>query len=284
MSDVLLHYTNQAGLVGILRSATLWHTDYRFTNDAHEIIKIAEATLFDGFKLIADTKYAEHPEQNREHGARKAAKDYVGAMEDWQIFLLALSKPSDPYDAENGSLSMWRAYGNSRNRYALVFDYETITKGMLDEDKRQGFASLVDNMYYHIPFHIKKSLCEKFDFARFLEMNLEMSGKAGKSVLSKKDSEDIMSFILSCKHYGFHEEKEFRHAILFSGEEKLDKLYEARRDYPTIPISFDKKCLKGIIIGPNSDEERSRALIEYYQRAYGWPEIDIKKSTIPFVE
>src|ERR1019366_1397698 len=42
MSNTLFHYTTAAGLLGILRSSSLWATDLHFLNDAQEAIYAQE--------------------------------------------------------------------------------------------------------------------------------------------------------------------------------------------------------------------------------------------------
>ena len=36
--EVLYHYTNQDGLLGILRSRCIWCTDIRFLNDSRDVL------------------------------------------------------------------------------------------------------------------------------------------------------------------------------------------------------------------------------------------------------
>lgn len=47
MPDIVYHYTNAAGVQGILESATLWLTDLQFMNDAEELTFASTSVVAD---------------------------------------------------------------------------------------------------------------------------------------------------------------------------------------------------------------------------------------------
>jgi hypothetical protein len=51
--ELVYHYTDAAGLLGIISSGTLWATDIEFLNDAQELT-YARATVLDELRARAD--------------------------------------------------------------------------------------------------------------------------------------------------------------------------------------------------------------------------------------
>jgi hypothetical protein len=109
------HYTDAAGLNGILKSGTIFATDFRYLNDSSEIIHIFELAT----KLAKDS-IGSFTGKAREFVERVAAGLHPEGIDRYPYFLASFS--TEPND-----LSQWRAYGGSQG-YALKFPGDMIIK------------------------------------------------------------------------------------------------------------------------------------------------------------
>lgn len=100
-SGSLYHYTDAAGLLGIVESRSLWATDYRHLNDRKEY-RI-------GAKLLKD-------ELGKHRLAEKHRRAFERLVAETQktCYVLSFSEMGD-------QLSQWRAHCPSGNGYALGF-------------------------------------------------------------------------------------------------------------------------------------------------------------------
>lgn len=106
-ADLAWHYTDSAGLCGILSSHTVFAASAAFMNDANEM-RTGQMALRSAFARIKDTLSNEEQEQ------------IVGSsiLEDRSListFLLSASLEGD-------ELTLWRNYGVAATAYALAFD------------------------------------------------------------------------------------------------------------------------------------------------------------------
>ena len=129
--DVLVHYTSDKGLEGILRSNTLWATHADYTNDGEELKVLQNIIL-----KFYDTKFWEDPDFRKELDFQydqpdswKSKIDNISCKTetiqkniDAYIFSFSQTKETEVYHQNNGRLSQWRAYGN----YGIVFPLQKI--------------------------------------------------------------------------------------------------------------------------------------------------------------
>lgn len=161
----LLHYTNEAGLRGILESGCLWASHASYLNDAEELTHFFDARLYE----LAYEVVLRHVEQapnsrQKQHifkssGGAKAlaqadAREVTALLKRVTIgfhdpYVLSLSAPSDHLVAESGLLSQWRGYGRDGG-YAIVFDthrFDQLLK-IEGEQRHYQFAQWGDVYYY----------------------------------------------------------------------------------------------------------------------------------------
>jgi len=107
--DMLWHYTNAAGFLGIFRSGKLWATNTDYLNDASEMQHARPLVL----KAVFDSRSSA---QNREeHEMLKFLCDCMGRDTTRPVFVASLS-------AAKNELSQWRAYGGGTGSFALGFN------------------------------------------------------------------------------------------------------------------------------------------------------------------
>jgi hypothetical protein len=107
--DILWHYTNAAGFLGIFRSGKLWATNTDYLNDASEM-RYARHLVLRGVNSVRSCAV------NRdEHEMLNLLCDCIGSNVSRPVFVTSLS-------AEKNELSQWRAYGGSSGSFALGFN------------------------------------------------------------------------------------------------------------------------------------------------------------------
>jgi hypothetical protein len=105
--DLLYHYTDAAGLLGILQSGKIWATNVRFLNDTKE----GELPFEMGLAALRSL-YAKAPVRTEVMARHVQAEEYYGGG-----LPLYLSSFSSVHD----SLSQWRGYGGTSQGYTIAF-------------------------------------------------------------------------------------------------------------------------------------------------------------------
>jgi Protein of unknown function (DUF2971) len=215
----LFHYTNAAGLVGILQSQTLWATHYKYLNDSeetrfffkNELPKIFQQVYLDNGKsvesaLCLGTEYANSLAERlltSTNGGEPLAEAYVTS------FCAAIENNNRVND--HGLLSQWRGYGKDGG-YALVFETARLSELLfefMDAYENSGDLLFGDVVYSSDEGHI---INNEFDsdlevIKTFLSNRLQ--GCDDSEVLPK-----IYGALTRCacryKHWGFKEENEVR--------------------------------------------------------------------------
>jgi hypothetical protein len=108
--DFLYHYTDVAGLIGILNSGSLWATNLRFMNDSRELDHARQ--------LMIDVLH-----DARTRATAPGQRTVIDAIE---TNLTTLTGYPDFYSVSFSSdgdlLSQWRGYGSAGGGYAIGFD------------------------------------------------------------------------------------------------------------------------------------------------------------------
>ena len=106
--DVLWHYTNAAGFLGICRTGKLWATNTDYLNDVSEL-RYARQLVSRGIHISRISAADEE-----EHEMLTLFQDCIGSNATRPVFVTSFS-------AEKNELSQWRAYGGSTGSFALGF-------------------------------------------------------------------------------------------------------------------------------------------------------------------
>lgn len=118
--DVLYHYTDQRGLLGIIDNRKIWLTHTQYLNDAKEF-KVALELLRDRFIEQYIAARAAENGDGRRAKAINIMHQATKGIEGQCICVFSLSERSD-------SLSQWRAYGGSKAGFAIGFNRDTLQK------------------------------------------------------------------------------------------------------------------------------------------------------------
>jgi len=128
--DVLYHYTDAAGLAGMLANGTVWTTDYRFLNDKSEFIHTRSVVK----RVMDEVGFT---------GVRAKAKDALdAAIERYQLadtsedaFVFSLSEHKD-------DLSQWRGYARDGMGFTIGFDASELHRVSLPDEGRYTFSKI----------------------------------------------------------------------------------------------------------------------------------------------
>jgi len=106
--DILWHYTNAAGFLGIFRSGKLWATNTDYLNDASEMRHARGLVL----KAVFDSR--SNALSREEHEMLNLLCECMRSEATRPVFVTSLS-------AAKNELSQWRAYGGGSGSFALGF-------------------------------------------------------------------------------------------------------------------------------------------------------------------
>jgi hypothetical protein len=106
--DTLYHYTDAAGLYGLLSSASLWLTDHRFLNDTTEFTHTTQIMKNVISEIKSDT-------------ISDAAKRTLTAISDGKEFANLREGFVFSFTEEKDDLGQWRAYANDGQGFTVGF-------------------------------------------------------------------------------------------------------------------------------------------------------------------
>src|SRR6266540_2391483 len=134
------HYTTWDGVLGILRSRTLWATHYKFLNDFSEIMCFRDRLVGLILPYVREAydeliKHSPHIKNkiDEEGGLGQVVQHDTEAFVDAQyhatgdeIYILSFcGEHKNQHVNSNGLLSQWRGYG-SGGGFAIVFDSQKL--------------------------------------------------------------------------------------------------------------------------------------------------------------
>lgn len=284
----LFHYTNAAGLEGILRSQTLRATHYRYLNDIEEIRHFLKNELPKVFQLV----YFNHGELKEEalHLGNKAAKSLEEKLLNSTNSREPLAEPyitsfctpreSDSRVGTHGLLSQWRGYGKAGG-FALVF--ETALLSELLTDFAESYKNSGDLFAGDVVYSSDSDQVFTEEFAEDLTVMEEFLSSQLRGNEDDESLWKVYSAVIQCacryKHWGFKEENEVR--LIFIPHSKEVREY-ARNEEITIKEVPRKQFIRGgtnvpfvdllekitssnrplpiqrVIVGPCAEHERDR--------------------------
>lgn len=181
--DVLYHYTDQRGFLGVLDSRVLWATKIQYLNDAAELV----VPLRTAANILREKEAASNLPQSQREGLQSEHVG-VGVVESANINIPVVS-----FCEDGDKLSMWRAYSRDGIGYAIGFD-------------RHELATLCDSR------HVVLRKCE---YPRADEYRKKIDDLICEYISSPRLGTGRLAFELitkssTMKDHSFHEEKEWR--------------------------------------------------------------------------
>jgi hypothetical protein len=310
----VFHYTDTAGLLGILSSDTLFATDYRYLNDVSEagpirdlIMPILEAEVAAITPKLIENRWLKK-EYYDEHGvsahrlqAEKLYASVVRAADNvTPFFVVSFCKHEVGTPAfEHGLLSQWRGYAEAGG-FAIEFDEQKLDTLLKAETLEFAYAGTKSADVRYDKFE------EVFDPAPYKglagAMIWEVFDHAGidvTAVTGRKNLDEVMlAYIQSApffKHPGFSEEREYRIVAVCmrpskvaEGETRTPKWIKFRQRngliVPYIELferSNERFPIKSIIVGPHSAQDKQAEALAMALESEGI-EASTRLSGIPY--
>lgn len=308
--DGLYHYTDSAGLHGIINQNVLWATHAAYLNDSQEF-RYGMQLILDELNQMHDPQPPLPPSLPEADPERRAV--LIGVLP----FLIAqalqmllqqrtefLRQNAGPYvtclSAARDQLSQWRGYG--AGGYAVRFDPQALQQS-LAQYKPQFEPPTEDiigvpvlerrlvRMEYEpsdqIPY-IREQISQFIQrfVAALADEQLDPQ-QIGERVLTLLKSEltpylsTALDLATRLKHPGFEEEKEYR-IVTFSPPEFFTP--NAIGLIPRVNVAFDPRCIKEVLVGPGphmeTRESSLRAFFQVHRDKY--PEAVVCRSETPF--
>jgi hypothetical protein len=308
----IFHYTDAAGLVGILSSKSLFATHYRCLNDSTEakiirnlIMPILEREVADVTPKLIKRGWLTRAfyEEYGANGHRIQAESIYQAIARTidnvsPYFVLSFCRHDEGSDQfEHGLLSQWRGYSNGGG-VAIEFDEAGIDAIMHAENDQFIYAASKTSevLYENFDSLFKPEQFEGVAGALIAKMfgNRDASEITG----GKNIDEAVRNYILVApflKHAGFREEREYRMVLApvrkNHGDKRLKGEYKPInfrvRNNSIVPYLelFETKDavlpIRSVIIGPHPDQEMQQEAVMMILENAGLT-TQVRASQIPF--
>ena len=295
----LFHYTDAAGLNGIIKTQTLWATHYKYLNDAEEVGHYFNDRLPNVLKGITTNSNGNNADEAIEHRITAWRKTLLESDDPLaEPYITSFCKTNDEKVKEHGLLSQWRGYGQ-RGGYAIVFETSGLMQLLKKESEKNWGVLLAGDVIYSSDD--PKNIHKEFEEGERVIQNFYLNQNDPES------QENIDFAIMQCacryKHWGFEEEKEVRIVAIphnkrthdYANEEdgitkqQLEFFIRSGTPVPYVAL-FDgitlppKKCLpiKRIIVGPHPNKNERVRAVEILLDQYGI-KAKVSPSEIPYL-
>jgi hypothetical protein len=267
----LYHYTGQRGFLGIIKTKQIWATHSQYLNDRREYKHALDLVADEIDRLFLSV-------DQESQSVLRRMKEGISGIENINVCVSSFSEDDD-------SLSQWRAYGGGKSCFAIGFSPDTL----LDATQNQ--------QWYLAPCIYEPS--EQSTLIRSLvEEVLEQSmvgRKTGETDREKDYWERGASLGAYLHRYApilkdrsFREEREWR--IISKPLTCEEKLFDFREGsslvipYYKFPLEADGLAFRvhEVIVGPTSDEERSKRSVESFLIHQGLENVPVRVSSVPY--
>ena len=276
-NDLIYHYTNSAGLKGILEERVFWATKSSFLNDPTEVLHAVDVVV-------------------RALRERSQGSDQEAAIA--TVVLEKIKAPvSDVYVSsfcqDGDLLSQWRGYGAFGEGFALGFSFPPGKAPPIQ------MAWLIEVLYDEQP------LIDAVD--EILSIFADYVAKSSRR-LAIEDVVDLFPetrhvLWLAFKNPAYREEREVRLLALRPSKpehrdkdaERFGKVFFRTSRADVIPfikigMSFPEEAaaapvlpLRRIVVGPGVRFDRNKEALEQMLHDFGYHDVEIVASRVPFV-
>ncbi|BBE47429.1 MULTISPECIES: DUF2971 domain-containing protein [Rhodococcus] len=308
----LYHYTDSAGLLGILgnpmafpgvekntlskftsetRFGVMWATDARYLNDSEEIEF--------GIPILAESLDAQADTADRTPAVADRLRELASDVREKRFDMTSHKNAGKetPYVAcfceSPDLLSQWRGYGDGGGGYAIGFRREALPKFCeVHPSLILTYPHLALTQLYEAPHDVKYGAMEATKFmkecAQETADDLELVA-AGKKTLTWPDTfrSVCATWLTRVKHQAFKEEAERRFIVSDSAKSGCE--FRAGQigliPYKKLhfPITYEgKPTVSEIVIGPGSHRELRKKSVQRLLRQIGSPDTEVRLSDAPF--
>lgn len=277
-AGTLYHYTDEAGLLGILRSGRLWATDIRYLNDAEELVyarrEVQEQMLLEADRLSPGTGFqCSSSTEMRAATLRSAAEEFARKSGDFGVYVNCLSEERD-------ALGQWRADGS----YAIGFIMTKLADARPDwdeHDEDRPRATGPGFQLRRVSYGMDKSARQAIA-AAVAELGGPIGGFPGATG-SIRLHELVFPVLATIKHPSFADEREWRIVIgentTYGPEHfRLGKLGVT----PYVELVFDQEAVREVVVGPCTHPTVRVSGVRRLLRHYGYESAQVCATDSPF--
>ena len=281
-SPIIYHYTNDAGLRGILETGKLWLTDMFNLNDPSELSHGLSPMV-----NILNSKAVDGPPESKVFAqAIEPILRRGGYKEFAHYFLCSFSSAGD-------DLGQWRAYADNGCGYALGFDAGELVAAF----QRPGGTPITNNATFPITYDDGKCAeLHKQIVERMFHLISLPYGRGLESAVISKYMSNLYAFLamhtllggLIFKHEAYKNEKEFRFLEMHdAGVPPPEVKVRTRADALIKYREFDWRssapgALKKIVIGPAANHDRAFQFATDCLRSFHGTMIQTTRSKVPY--
>lgn len=265
--ELLYHYTDVVGLVGITEGKKLWATDATFLHDPLELEAL-------GKTVGSPTNPYSGPLTSCDQYLRDGQVDpALDAESAWKLgggaFVASFSTKCD-------SLSQWRAYGRSAMGYCLGFAWFHDKREAGIRLRKCSYGEVEMNEYFKSQEAVRELCCRA--------KNQQYPGADERLARIDRLRADCSTCV---KHDSYRGESEWRILADGAGHEIF---HRGVRDIPVpyikIQVSSDAKPsaiqLRSVLLGPALNSSLAWKATERLLRVSGFPNVTIESSRVPY--
>ncbi len=276
------HYTDAAGLTGILKAGTIWLTDIFTLNDPSE--------LSHGFTQavnILNAKAANGPPESKIFTKQFEAFLTQGGIQAAAHYFTC------SFSANGDDLGQWRAYADNGRGYALGFD----TKKLEDAYTKQGGVPIPNNSTYHATYNDAElaKLHGLMIDAAFPLISLPRGRNLPSNVLHAYMGELLVLVAMHAlraalffKHEAYRNEQEYRFLQLYRADIPPPEVkVRSRSSSPVKYREFNWReaaadSLVRITVGPAADYDKAAQFARDCIAEFHSGKVEIVRSAIPY--
>lgn len=287
---MLYHYTSLNGLLGILRSRSIWATHASYLNDASE--------FFHGLAFAKQQAGAIFEEDDYVAAFGWAVRHALEGIDVGDLYIASFSQKAD-------LLSQWRGYCPAGGGVCLGFDVKTVrafcaASGFRlepcryehDDQRRQVFE-LVEQCYSRFPQpKMTRADYGQLETSAKVDADIEYRERASAGP-GKRQADAATAWLCTAlselaplfKNQGFHEEAEWR---IVANQPSKAIHFRPTASYlaPYVELNIlggeMAGALREIIVGPNPNQERCEASVQMLLASSEISGVEVKTSPLPF--
>lgn len=269
--DILYHYTDAGGLLGMLSNSSFWASDYRYLNDRSEVIHTSEIVK----RVVSERLKDCNNDVEVDFYKRILRGDHPERTV--PLYIFSLSEDPD-------SLSQWRGYAKDGRGFTVGFDAAKFleSRKIWDDGFDLRRVEYDENIQGRA---VSKAVDAFVELIRSDKYNINDATPAHEFFEMA-----VMAQSCSNKHSSFSGEREWRTVGIGGNETDSNFRVRARGcelvPYVTVSIKAEdgrtpRLPIKSIGIGPGFADQSQRLAIEQLCRKLGY-EVEVYVAASPY--
>lgn len=289
----LFHYTNAAGLVGIIKNRELWATESNYLNDPTEVSFAAKV-------LVGLLQQRLESEDTNE---RARAQAVIALLEGGYV------DPHSPdqyredrsyissFSRSDQSLTLWRLYGG-RNGFSIGFDDERLLQWVgheLPSQEREGLSRVEQeerdghDANYLLDARIQDVVYGANHVAPFLDEVMAVPNDDENPFRFEALLRGVLSKLSSIKHEAYEDEREARMIVQELHHHAIDPSVRVSAAGALVAyrkVVFPFEAVQSITMAPGANAAQTRRAILALSAQGGrgpYSHVEIREYDLPFV-